>query len=129
VNFRDWQLYHQIHPLKLAIDVGVTPVALYLLWTHRLLPALLVAFVPPIVVSLAMIRWRPDLEALRQSALGRYIGKYMTPVVQAVRLLSLVPMAYGAWVHDFTFIVVGLVILALAWGNGLTRRVLSRRGR
>jgi hypothetical protein len=33
-----------IHPLKLATDIGVTPLALYFLWEHRVLPAVLVGF-------------------------------------------------------------------------------------
>ncbi len=47
MDFREKKLYQQIHPLKLATDIGVTPLAL---------------------------------------------------------LLTLVPMAYGPWNHDFRFI-------------------------
>lgn len=127
MNFRDWQLYHQIHPLKLATDIGATPVAIYVLWEHQALPAALVAFVPPLAASLAMLRWPPDLEALKRSALGRYVGTYMTPAIQVIRLVTLVPMAYGAWRHDFKFIVFGLAVLALAWCNGIVQGLFARR--
>jgi hypothetical protein len=43
--------------------------------------------------SLAMLKWTPDLEKLKRSAFGRYIEKYMTPFIEAIRLLSLIPMA------------------------------------
>jgi hypothetical protein len=123
VDFREKKLYHQIHPLKLATDIGVTPIALYFVWEHRVLPALLVGFVPPLVVSLAMLKWTPDLEKLKRSAFGSYIKKHMSPIIELIRLLTLVPMAYGAWSHDSRFIVVGLVILVVAWCNGLIQQV------
>jgi hypothetical protein len=88
----------------------------------------LVGFVPPVVVSLAMLRWMPDLEKLKRSAFGRYIKKYMTPFIELTRLLTLVPMAYGAWNHDFRFIVSGLVIVVVAWCNGLIRQVFRSDG-
>jgi hypothetical protein len=129
MDFQETKLYHQIHPVKLATDIGVTPPALYYLWEHRVLPAALIAFIPPILVSLAMLKWTPDLERLKGSALGRYIGRYMTPPIEALRFLTLAPMAYGAWSHDWRFIVLGLVILVLAWGNGLIQQALAREPR
>ena len=119
MEFAERKLYHQIHPLKLATDVGVTPVALYCLWVHRPLSAAIVGFVPPIVVSAAMLRWPPDLEPWKASALGRYVGRYMTPLIELVRFLTLAPMAYGAWNHEPGWIVIGLVMLVVAWANGL----------
>ena len=47
----------------------------------------------------------------------------MTPAIEAIRLLTLAPMAYGAWNRDFRFIVLGLVLLALAWCNGFVQQV------
>lgn len=93
------KLYHQIHPLRLGTDIAVTPISLYFMWQHAILPALLVAFVPPVIVSLGMMKWTPDLEPLKNSSLGKYIKVYMTPWIEAIRFLTLVPMAYGAWVR------------------------------
>ena len=123
MGFQGKKLYHQIHPLKLATDIGVTPLALYFGWEHRVLPALLVGLVPPLVVSFAMLKWTPDLEKLKRSSFGRHIKKYMTAFIELTRLLTLVPMAYGAWNHDFRFIVLGLVILVVAWCKGLIRQL------
>jgi hypothetical protein len=33
MNFRGKKLYHQIHPLKLGTDIGVTPIFLFSLGT------------------------------------------------------------------------------------------------
>jgi len=125
MDFQEKQLYHQIHPLKLATDIGVTPIFLFLLWRHAIAAALIVGFVPPVVVSAAMMTWPPDLETLKSSAFGDYVSKYMTRTIEAVRFLTLLPMAWGAWTHNFWLIAVGMLILLLAWCNGL---ILPRRG-
>jgi hypothetical protein len=96
MNLRERKLYHQIHPLKLATDIGVTPISLYFLWQHRIAPAIVIGFVPPVVVSVTMMIWPPDLERLKRSMLGQYISKYMTRTVEVIRFLSLVPMACGS---------------------------------
>jgi hypothetical protein len=125
MNFREKKLYHQIHPLKLGTDIGVTPIFLFFLWHHQIAHALLVGFVPPVLVSAAMMIWPPDLERLKNSSLGNYVSKYMTPTIEAVRFPTLVPMGWGAWSHKFSLIGLGLLVLLLAWCNGL---ILSRRG-
>src|SRR5262249_19787685 len=51
MDFREKMLYHQIHPLKLATDIGVTPVFLFFLWRHQVVPALIIGFVPPVIVK------------------------------------------------------------------------------
>ena len=51
---------------------------IYLLWVHRPVAAMLIGFIPPIVVSAVMIRWTPDLGRIKQSAVGRYLKRYMT---------------------------------------------------
>ncbi len=119
MTLQEKKLYHQIHPFKLATDIGATLPFLYFLWEHKPLSALVVGFVPPILVSAAMMKWTPDLEQIKHSRFGRYIQQYMTPVIEALRLLTLVPMAYGAWIHQPSYIALGLVILIAAWCNGL----------
>ena len=114
MDFREKRLYHQIHPFKLATDIGVTPIFLFFLWQRRIAPAIIVGFVPPILVSTAMMIWPPDLERMKNSALGNYISKHMTPTIEAIRLLSLVPMAWGSWIHNLWLIALGLLILSLA---------------
>jgi len=111
-------LYHQIHPLKLCTDIGATPFSLILFWQHQLLLALLVSFVPSILVSAALIRWA-NLEWLKQSALGRYIATFMTGSMQALRLAGFFVMVVGAWLHIWLLIPLGLLVVILAWLRGL----------
>lgn len=59
--FKEKVLYHQIHPVKLAVDIGITPISLYFFWQHELLLAILVTFVPSIIASSLIIKY-VDLE-------------------------------------------------------------------
>lgn len=118
MTFRGRALYHQIHPLKLAIDILATPPALALFWAHLLIPALLVTFAPSVVVSAALLRWG-RLERQRDSGFGRYLARYMTPAAQAARSLALVVMCIGAWLRVWWIVALGLAIVLLAWGYGL----------
>jgi hypothetical protein len=111
-------LYHQIHPLKLAPDWGTGALAFYLLWRHRLWLALLVMFVPAIVVSGALIQ-RADLEPYKQSAFGRYVARSMTPSMQGVRLAGNGIMMLGAWYRRPALLVGGLLVILFGWMRGV----------
>jgi hypothetical protein len=69
-------------------------------------------------VSLLLIRLA-DLEKLKQSAFGRYIGRYMTGLAQFWRLAGFGVMVIGAWYHLAWLIPLGLAAILLAWGWGL----------
>lgn len=111
-------LYHQIHPLKLATDWGTAAVATLLFWRHQPWLALLAGFVPSIVVTMALVRWAA-LEPYRDSAFGRYIARFMTRKVEAARLLGLIPLWGGAWVHNPWLSAAGVAWIVLCWLSGL----------
>lgn len=110
-------LYHQIHPLKLFTDWSTAAISFYLLWRHRLRAALLVQLVPAIVVSGMLVRWA-DLEPQQRSAFGRYVARYMTPTMQAVRLAGNGVMTLGAWYRRPGVLVLGLLIILFGWLRG-----------
>jgi len=110
----DRVLYHQIHPLKLLTDVGTAAVAAALLWTHRLAPALVVGFVPSIVVSAILVRW-VNLEPYRESAFGRYVARFMTRRLELARFAGLVPLWGGAWLRRPVMIAAGIVWIVGCW--------------
>jgi len=121
MRFREKQLYHQVHPLKLAADIGATVVCLYFFWMHQLVAGVIAMFAPPIVVSLIMVATM-DFSAIRDSALGGYLRRSMTPAMEAVRLAGMVPMVLGAWYHVAWLIPLGLAITAFGWVRGLIFR-------
>ncbi|MHB8752418.1 MAG: hypothetical protein ACYDBJ_24900 [Aggregatilineales bacterium] len=117
MTFQEKSLYHQIHPLKLLVDIGITFPALYLLWQHQLIVGLIVTFVPSIIVSALLIRFA-DLEPYKRSAFGRYVHRNMTSFPVALRVIGLIVMCVGAWLQIFWLILMGLAIVLLAWLRG-----------
>ena len=121
---RESVLYHQIHPLKLAVDWGTGCAALYLLWRRRPVIALAIGFVPSILVSALLLRFADPaglagLDRLRALAFGRYVRRYMTPAMQALRLVGFAIMAAAAWSHRAWLISAGLATTLLAWARGV----------
>jgi hypothetical protein len=118
MEFQDKQKYQEIHPLKLATDISAAALGFYLLWQHALVLAVIVLIVPPVTVSTIIITWVP-LARYRDSALGRYIDRYMTSAMRLVRFAGLVIAVIGAWYHIVMFIPVGIIIVLLGWLRGL----------
>jgi hypothetical protein len=113
-------LYHQIHPLKLAADIGCEPVSLYFLWQHDLFIGLVTHFGPPVVASLWLIG-RADLEPCKNSAGGAFLRRHMTRTVEVIRLAGDLAMIAGAWANRPSVIGCGLAVVVLAWCSGLVR--------
>ncbi|MFL5734328.1 MAG: hypothetical protein ACJ78Q_14165 [Chloroflexia bacterium] len=111
-------LYHQIHPLKLLTDVSSGFYAVYLIWHHRTLPAIIVSFLPAVVTSLILVN-TADLEPYKRSAAGRYIARIMSPTVQGLRLLGYVIMMAGGWNRRPRLIAAGFLGIVLWWTHGL----------
>jgi hypothetical protein len=117
---REKYLYHQIHPLKLLTDAAAGFGSLYPLWHHHLGLALLVMLVPPPVVSLLLMRFA-DLEPYRRSALGKYIGHSMSHAMEALRLIGMIVLAFGAWYRSLWIIAGGCGLVLFAWLRGTLR--------
>ena len=119
MTFREKHLYHQIHPLKLGTDISAAIVSSYCFWIHATLwLCFLTLLLPPIVVSSIMLRTM-DFTSIKETAIGRYLKRSMTPSMEALRLSGTVPMALGAWFHQPWAIVLGLIIVLFGWLRGL----------
>jgi hypothetical protein len=118
MNLEEKYLYHQIHPLKLFTDWSTGIIALYPLWRHNLALALIIALVPPPVVSFLLIRFA-NLEKYKASSFGKYIRKYMTRQVEMIRFAGYAVMVVGAWYHIIWLIPLGLMIILYGWLRGL----------
>lgn len=117
-TFRERILYHQIHPLKLFTDIGVTFPACYFLWRHDLLVAVAFAIVPPVIVSAVLIG-AVDLDQYKASAFGRYVARYMSREMEALRALGFLLVALGSWLHQVWLLPCGAAIVVLAWARGV----------
>ncbi len=113
-------LYHQIHPFKLATDVTASVVSLYLFWRHDLVLAIVLHLAPPILASALVISCF-DLLPQQQSAFGRYVKRWMSRSVEAIRLGGDIVTVFAAWYHSATGIGIGVLIILAAWLSGLAR--------
>lgn len=125
MTLKEKSLYHQIHPLKLATDIGCEPLSLYCFWRHDFVLGLATHFVPPIAVSLMMILFG-DFEAIKRSRAGAYLERHMTRTIEAVRFVGDTVMVLGAWFHHPSGIIAGLVAVVIAWGSGAFRKTSAK---
>jgi len=111
-------LFHQVHPLKLGADILSTVIAIPLLWQGEIVLGLVVALGTPLVASAAVLRFA-DVSGVARGPLGRYLRRYMTAPVQALRLACGLLVLAAAWWHQPVVIVIAVAIVVLAWTYGL----------
>jgi len=114
VTLKEKFLYHQVHPAKLATDIGASILSLYFLWRQDATIGLLSHFIPPPIGSAGVI-YLADLERYGTSRLGNYLAEYMTCTAQAVRLATII----AAWKQSLAGIFFGLAVIVVAWTYGL----------
>jgi hypothetical protein len=114
-------LYHQIHPAKLAADITASIISTYLLWQHELVWGIVLAFAIAMVASAIIIRFA-DIERLKRSTFGQYVGTFMTRPIEAWRFGGQIIMWVGTWYHQPWTIVIGALTVIAAWMSGLLRR-------
>jgi len=120
LTFRERVLYHQIHPAKLFADIATALVAIDLFWRHALAPGLIMALLPPLLVSAVLLQ-EGNLERYRSSPMGAYLRRFMPPWVQTVRLFGVAFAFYASWDHVPAGVYGGLALVAVCWANGLFR--------
>jgi hypothetical protein len=121
MDFNEKVLYHQIHPAKLAADVGGSLLSTYLMRRRRFAWAMLAAFVPALLASVLVIRYA-DLERRKHSPFGRYIHRYMDWRVSGLRSFGQVVIWVGAWQRVGKLVPIGWAIVVGAWASGLWRK-------
>src|SRR4029077_6305312 len=114
---REKWLYHQIHPVKLLIDWGAGLLSLHPLWLHKLGLGIAAMLIPPLLASFLIVRFA-DLEPSARSQLGKNVARSMSRMAEAIRLLGMAIMAFGAWSHAWAVIGAGLLVVAAGWLQG-----------
>lgn len=123
-EIRRYMLQHA-HPMKFTAEVLGVMWSIYFLWNHSWVGALAVALVSFLVSTLLL--WRKQFEYLANTALGKIMLVYSTPLNFALYNMSAVPFIYGLWSHSTIFILVGvsLFLLPHLWGWKQFRRSKS----
>ncbi len=118
MNSSEKRLCGQIHPAKLATDVSMSILSLYLFRLHHFVQALVLHIVPSVVVGYLIIQY-VSLERYARSRLGHYLAKYMTNKMQLLRLPGDVVTVVGAWFQVLWVIGLGLIVIGFGWARGL----------
>ena len=111
-------IYHQIHPLKLGVDIATSLLTTYFAWQHNIVWFLVLFLIPSVIITMLLIKFA-DLGGLRTSSFGNYIKKYMTRPVEAIRFAGQIIMWVSAWFHWPLLIAFGAAIIIGGWLNGL----------
>jgi hypothetical protein len=118
VTSSDKLLYQQIHPAKLMVDFGTSFASSWLLWEAHWAYAIIVAFVPSIVITSVLMRFS-DLERYRRTSLGVYVAHHMPAKVVGERVVGQLLVWVGAATHVPWLLPFGYFVIVLAWLNGL----------
>ena len=84
-------LYHQIHPLKLFVDVLTSALTTYFSWHHNVIWFSILFLIPSIIVTIILVKYA-DLNYLKNSDFGKYINVYMTKAIEAIRFSGQIVM-------------------------------------
>jgi hypothetical protein len=114
---KEKMLYHQIHPLKLFVDISTSILTTYLAWQHNIVWFLILFLIPSVIITLLLIKYA-DLERSKKSAFGKYVALYMTRTIEAFRFGGQIIMWVAAWFHLPILIAIGVLIIVGSWLNG-----------
>ena len=118
MKLEEKKLYHQIHPVKIFTDFASGFLAVYLLWEDLPVWALIIAFVPSLVISLIIIS-QANLDRYKNSAFGRYTQKYLAAKsTDTIRFIGFIAMMFGGWYHSMGLIVAGFLVVIGVWLRG-----------
>ena len=119
MTFEEKRLYHQIHPIKLFVDLSTALGSTFLLWQRSVIAAILLGFIPSMMVSFALIKY-VDLDFYKSSMMGRYINRYLNSrTVDGLRFTGFFVMLIGGWYHDLRVLAIGSCIIVACWSYGL----------
>jgi len=113
-------LYQQVHPLKLLTDFATSFCSSWLLWNRQWAAAALVGLVPSVVVT-GLLLWRADLAPFVRTPIGRYVARFMTRRVEALRFAGQLLMWAGAGLHIVWWLPLGFMIVVFGWLSGFFR--------
>jgi len=118
MTFNEKKLYHQIHPLKLLVDISSGFLTTYLSWQHNWFWFLILFVMPSLAISYLLIQFA-SLKHQKNSSFGKYVQKHMTTNVEAIRFSGQFVMWIGAWYHLTFAVIFGFLLIVGGWCSGL----------
>lgn len=119
--------FHQLHPVKLAVDWGTAAIAGALLWRHDWVAAVAIGVVASIVTTAVFLSGRFDdaLEGIGNRRGARSIAERLSAAVNAIRFGGLAVAWVGCWLHRPWWIPAGVLVVAFGWGLAWRRSILG----
>ncbi len=107
------------HPSGIFIETAGLMWAVYFLFSHLWVEALMTAILTRLIATAATYRANPD--ALAETALGKIALLHLHPVNAVVQLAGIAGLAYGVWAHETRVVLAGVTVLLLGhlagWGQ------------
>jgi len=109
--------FHQLHPVKLLTDWGTAALAGYLLWLRQPLAAVVVGFVPSILVTAVFLSGRLDrgLERIASRPVAQAVAQNLSAGINTLRFAGLAISWAGCWFQQAWWIPTGVLVIAGAW--------------
>ena len=93
------------HPMKFVAELLGIAWAIYFLWNHNWVAAIITSLSFFLGSTLAL--WNKPIDHLTDTTLGRAMLVYAKPLNFLVYNISVVPVVYGLWTHDGIYILAG----------------------
>ena len=105
------------HPVKFVAEVMGVMWGLYFLWHQNWLGAVISSLLFFLMSTLLL--WNKPTEYLADTALGRVMLVYATPLNFLIYNVSALPVIYGAWTHQGLYILIGysLMLMPYLWND------------
>jgi hypothetical protein len=126
MNYQEKNIYQQIHPVRLIVDWGTGFYSCYLFWNNDFIPALIVAFIPSLIVAAIIFRF-VDLEPYKNSRFGRYYKRIYNKQVDLLRFMGFAVMAIASWYHEWFGIAAGLILILYTWIYGIFQKQTEKK--
>ncbi len=111
-NFIECIMLQHANPIKLTSDCIGIVLCFYFLWVNDLLLALILLFGLSVMGNILV--WKIDIKKISETTLGKWMLVQAQPLNLILRTIGFVIVLFGLWRHSFLFIILGIIIIALA---------------
>lgn len=114
MTYKEKAFYHQLHPLKISVDIISSLIAIYFLWYGNTTMGLIIGLIPTFFIS-AIFMIIGKVESYKIDRLRTSVENYVSLKTQIVRTLGFILLALGIGERDYLMMLSGAFLLVPAW--------------